>query len=138
GSNTAVGSNNWSVTAPRNGRRISRFTENDKYEIDSRLSYRNTFARDHFLDAVVALNVGRTSYYTQSTTIDNFPEDGYLNAPFHGKDPFPTTGSAWASSLASFVFRANYNYKKMYLLTLSLRRDGTSRMSPGTRYADFP
>lgn len=40
--------------------------------------------------------------------------------------------------LVSLFGRLNYTYDNRYLLTLSLRRDGTSRFSPDNRYGLFP
>jgi iron complex outermembrane receptor protein len=40
--------------------------------------------------------------------------------------------------LVSMFSRLNYSYKNTYLLTLSLRSDGTSRFSPDTRWGLFP
>lgn len=40
--------------------------------------------------------------------------------------------------LLSLYGRANYNYMGKYLLTLSLRRDGTSRFAPDNRWGLFP
>ncbi len=48
--------------------------------------------------------------------------------------------SEWAteSFLVSFFGRANYSLKDRYLLTLTLRRDGTSRFAKDSRWALFP
>ncbi len=40
--------------------------------------------------------------------------------------------------LLSFFGRANYSYDDRYLLTLTLRRDGTSRFAPENRWGLFP
>ncbi len=40
--------------------------------------------------------------------------------------------------LQSFIGRANYVYKDKYLLTATIRRDGTSRFSEENKYAVFP
>ncbi len=40
--------------------------------------------------------------------------------------------------LVSLFTRLNYSFKDRYLLTLSLRSDGTSRFSPDTRWGLFP
>lgn len=40
--------------------------------------------------------------------------------------------------LLSFYGRANYSYNDRFLLTLSLRRDGTSRFAPENRWGLFP
>jgi iron complex outermembrane receptor protein len=42
------------------------------------------------------------------------------------------------SYLVSFFGRFNYTFKNRYLLTFTLRNDGTSRFSPDTRWGLFP
>ena len=42
------------------------------------------------------------------------------------------------SALVSFFTRANYNYKGRYFLSGVLRRDGSSRLAPGNKWANFP
>ncbi|UCS92012.1 TonB-dependent receptor [Echinicola marina] len=46
------------------------------------------------------------------------------------------TSNAWA--IQSFFGRAGYNYDERYLLEVNLRYDGTSRLSPDTRWGAFP
>ncbi len=40
--------------------------------------------------------------------------------------------------LLSYYARLNYSYDSRYLLTVTIRRDGTSRFSPDTRWGTFP
>ena len=42
------------------------------------------------------------------------------------------------SYLVSFFGRMNYIFKERYLLTVTVRQDGTSRFSPDTRWGTFP
>src|SRR5690606_25505452 len=42
------------------------------------------------------------------------------------------------NTLLSYYGRLNYSYNSKYLLTLSLRRDGSSRFSPDNRWGIFP
>ncbi len=42
------------------------------------------------------------------------------------------------NTLVSFYGRVNYAFKGRYLLTASVRRDGSSRFAPENRYATFP
>ncbi len=44
--------------------------------------------------------------------------------------------SKWA--LISYMARLNYSFKDRYLLTLTYRRDGSSRLSPGNQWFDYP
>lgn len=46
------------------------------------------------------------------------------------------SGSEWA--LLSFIGRANYAYEDKYLLTASIRRDGSSRFGKANQYGTFP
>lgn len=41
-------------------------------------------------------------------------------------------------TLASYIARANYNYDERYLLSLTVRRDGSSRLSRNIRWGTFP
>jgi TonB-linked SusC/RagA family outer membrane protein len=49
---------------------------------------------------------------------------------------FRGSGSEWA--IASFMLRANYAYADRYLLTATVRRDGSSRFGPKHRWGTFP
>ena len=42
------------------------------------------------------------------------------------------------STLVSFLSRANYSYDSKYLLTFSMRADGSSKFSPDNRWSYFP
>lgn len=47
-------------------------------------------------------------------------------------------GSASANAMISYLGRLNYNYKDRYLLTSSVRVDGSSRFGSNNRYGVFP
>ena len=47
-------------------------------------------------------------------------------------------GSETENYLVSFFGRLNYTFNSRYLLTATLRRDGSSRFSPDTRWGVFP
>lgn len=48
------------------------------------------------------------------------------------------TSSFTESKLISFTGRANYSYKGKYLLQLTGRSDGSSKLAPGNKWAFFP
>lgn len=62
------------------------------------------------------------------------PED---NPGFAGK-PTTTTGFAQQNELQSFFTRVNYAYDNKYLLTASLRADGSTRFGDNNKYGYFP
>ncbi|WP_308990795.1 TonB-dependent receptor [Mariniflexile litorale] len=48
------------------------------------------------------------------------------------------TNQLFEYGLISYIGRVNYNYDNKYLLSASLRRDGTSRFGEGHKWANFP
>jgi iron complex outermembrane receptor protein len=62
-----------------------------------------------------------------------------MNSDAAGTPSETTSGSAPAEYyLLSMYGRVNYSYSDRYLLTVTLRRDGTSRFSPDNRWGLFP
>lgn len=47
-----------------------------------------------------------------------------------------TGESSWG--LVSYLFRLNYSFKNKYMLTISGRQDGSSRLTEGNKWAFFP
>jgi len=52
--------------------------------------------------------------------------------------PGATNTSASENTLASFLGRVNYNYRRKYLFTASFRADGSSKFEPGKQWGYFP
>lgn len=55
-----------------------------------------------------------------------------------GVDTEPTLNVDTDLVLIGFFGRTNFSFKDRYILTLSYRRDGTSRFSPDNRWGNFP
>jgi TonB-linked SusC/RagA family outer membrane protein len=53
-------------------------------------------------------------------------------------DPTSTSTTKTRSNLESYFGRVNYGYKEKYLLSVSIRRDGSSRFGPGNKNGYFP
>jgi len=60
----------------------------------------------------------------------------YLNAGQQSGQTNVNTAYDW--SMLSGLFRANYSYQDRYLLTVSMRADGSSRFGEDNRYGYFP
>ncbi|WP_294279523.1 TonB-dependent receptor [uncultured Chryseobacterium sp.] len=59
--------------------------------------------------------------------------------PGYSGDPFiPAPGFAQENELQSYFGRVNYNFNKKYLLTASLRADGSTRFGDNNKYGYFP
>jgi len=68
-------------------------------------------------------------FYTEGNTISS----DYLQTTFNPASPYKTE-----YYLASFFGRVNYTFDSKYLLTVTLRDDGTSKFSPQNRWGLFP
>jgi TonB-linked SusC/RagA family outer membrane protein len=53
-------------------------------------------------------------------------------------EPGPLNRYEWETALSSFFGRVFYSYNSRYLITGTVRRDGTSKMSPDYRWGYFP
>ncbi|MDI3319538.1 SusC/RagA family TonB-linked outer membrane protein [Pinibacter soli] len=70
---------------------------------------------------------GAPGFWTTSITKNNA-----------GNPPTYTKPDSTQHTLVSFYGRLNYTYNNKYLLTATIRRDGSSRFSPDTRWGNFP
>jgi iron complex outermembrane receptor protein len=99
--------------------------------LDAYLAYDKTFDKLVF-NATAGYNYQKwDAYLTQTGNIN----DPNLPTGFTG---FPKTDVEYDRVLVSFFARTNLNYNDKYLLTLSYRRDGSSRFDKDNRWADFP
>lgn len=111
---------------------------------DNSLSY----IWDNQMNITKEINDHRISYdFIQSSQMDRFE-----NAFAYGRDvPFNSlwynvqsapqrdaTSGYSKSTLLSFTNRVNYSYKDKYLVTGTIRWDGSSRLSEGNKWASFP
>ena len=104
---------------------------------DNTLTYTNTFAQKHFLNVMVGTSSQNNVYSKINASVSNFLSD-QQNQLSKGLEN-PTVGGTmndWA--ILSFIGRLNYTYADKYLLTATVRRDGSSRFSKENRWGTFP
>lgn len=103
---------------------------------ENTLSFNVNLANNHNLNVLTGYSVQNEKISSNSLFATNFPNDlvSTLNA---GQ---VTTGASnieeWA--LMSYYGRMNYDYKNKYLLSASLRRDGSSRFGKNNKWGYFP
>lgn len=75
-----------------------------------------------------------------SAGANGFTNDSNLYHSLEASDPnkrnIDSGESEWG--MISYLFRLNYSYKSTYLLTITGREDGSSRLSKGNQWAFFP
>ena len=103
---------------------------------DNTLTYTNTFAQKHFLNVMVGTSAQNNVYSKINASVSNFLSD-QQNQLSKGLEN-PTVGGTmndWA--ILSFIGRLNYTYADKYLLTATVRRDGSSRFAKNARWGNF-
>ena len=102
------------------------------------LSYNETFAERHDISAMVGTEAIKNDGYTDAATQRDFPDQaGNLVFLGNGLGTIVVSESSWANTLLSFFGRVNYTYDDKYLISGTLRRDGSSRFSPDNRWGTF-
>ena len=100
--------------------------------LDTYLVYNKTFGKTVF-DATVGYSYQKfeSGTYVSGNTLDP-------NLATAGLGGFPQTRFKTPVVLLGFFGRTNINYNDKYLLTLSYRRDGSSRFAKENRFGNFP
>ncbi|GAB2595211.1 TonB-dependent receptor [Spirosoma areae] len=102
------------------------------------LSYNKVFNGIHSLNAVAVFETQafKGDYFNASATGLKFPDLKYDNLAqanaFNAGSSFTNTG------LVSYLGRVNYSLKDRYLLSVSVRRDGSSKFYGDNKYSTFP
>lgn len=113
--------------------------DNSDYLMELTANYVKTFG-EHSLNALIGHSYQKFNYELLSGGNNDFLTDGFLyNNLGAGNAPKPEVGSsATVSRMASFFGRVNYSYKDRYLLTATVRADGSSNFAEGHRWGVFP
>ena len=101
------------------------------------LNYNRTIA-DHSLDISVIHDMQTYVYDNTGLTGEDLPYYGRWNNVNEAPKVFTRSSSYERWSLLSFIGRINYIYKNRYLLTLTGRKDGSSRLAKGHKWDFFP
>jgi len=109
------------------------------YTLDNILNFRRNLGTDHHVDvtALYSIQQERTERDSMQVTGLPYEHQKFFDLGSGLKPDWLGSGlSAWA--LQSFMARVNYSLKDRYLLTVSSRVDGSSRLAPGQKYGMFP
>ena len=112
---------------------------NYNYLTEYTLTYDKQFKGKHSLNAVAGYTWQAWNAKSVGITATNFPNDnlGYNNFQIASNPQVPvTTNVNWA--LASVLGRVNYVYDNRFLMTLTSRADGSSRLAQDNKWAFFP
>ncbi|WP_373331479.1 SusC/RagA family TonB-linked outer membrane protein [Salmonirosea aquatica] len=107
------------------------------------LYYDKVFAGKHKLGLTGLYEITKNHSLGSRFTVTGVPADYIKTSNFSLASGQPVASSDFGNSfsevgLISYMGRVNYSYNDRYLLTLTLRRDGSSTLSPANRYFNYP
>tara|TARA_B100002049_G_scaffold70959_1_gene51963 strand:- start:2642 stop:6034 length:3393 start_codon:yes stop_codon:yes gene_type:complete len=109
-----------------------------QFSFTNTLNYKNIFG-DHALDILVGQEAIEYYYEGFGASRQNFlyddPNFRYLD---FGSENQINNGNANGWALNSYFGRVNYKFAQKYLVTATVRRDGSSRFSGDNKWGTFP
>ena len=108
-----------------NSRSIAEFTMN----------YERIFKK-HNLKVLIGSTYEKSSYEFYRAGADNISSN--ITPVFVNGEPVPSTHFINKTNSISYLGRINYNYNWKYILSVVVRRDGSSNFSANNRYGVFP
>ncbi len=119
-----------------------RHTDGLRWRNANTLQYNAKIKKDHSINALAGFELmSESSDYIESVA-KKFPRDISKETAFAiatlGSQEYTTTKDNGDTRLESFFGRVNYSYLGKYLLTGTLRADGSTKFSPKNRWGFFP
>lgn len=110
-----------------------------RYQITNTLTYNTKLGEKHTITGLLGNEIIYQETESNNMRLIKFPSilnyglDEISNATVADKD-----ADRSSLSLLSYFARVNYNYDNRYLLTGTVRRDGSSKFGPDNKYGVFP
>ena len=117
------------------GRGRMQMIDRIRYTSQNNLTYSKTFGK-HSVSAVAAFEVMKYDYEDLYAAKKTYGQD--INTSLgNAADPIDADQKLQEDALMSYVASVNYSYDDKYYASFSFRRDGSSRLSPDTRWGNF-
>lgn len=111
------------------------------WTVENLLMYDNSFGK-HNINAVAMYSAERTTYEYSSAGASGITADAvkYYNLALN-TDKYtinPNSQKYWQRGLISYMARAAYSYDNRYMLSATVRTDGSSVLAKGKRWNTYP
>jgi TonB-linked SusC/RagA family outer membrane protein len=126
---------------------VSKLTITDKSDrnwiVENTLTYDKTFLKNHSLSVLVGQAAQSYRFKKVVSSAQNVPNnsegDYYLSLGTNRLvEDFDPNEPPQFNTVASYFGRVNYSFKEKYLLTASMRADGSSKFADDNRWGYFP
>ncbi len=109
------------------------------WTLENILSYNKTFNKVHNLGVTALHSIQRDNFEGSNISVQGIPAETQSFYSVGSASSVLGVGSFLSQwTINSYMARINYDYNDKYLLTLTLRRDGSSRFGENTKYGNFP
>ena len=109
------------------------------WTLENILSYNKTFNKVHNLGVTALHSIQRDNFEGSTISAQGVPAESQSFYSVGSASSVLGVGSFLSQwTINSYMARINYDYNDKYLLTLTLRRDGSSRFGENTKYGNFP
>ncbi len=107
------------------------------FNTNNTLNYTKTFNEKHNLNVLAGFAFQDTKFRFSSVTGTTLPSDNFTKIA-SAAIISAGTSSETRHTFVSYLARVNYKYEEKYLLSASIRTDGSSRFGVNNRYGTFP
>src|SRR5690606_37202900 len=111
------------------------------YVIENQILFDRTFADKHKVNFVGLFSSQKSKFDNVNLNIRNVPNEQFLFYNLDAALAEDITGygsNLSETGLLSYMARAMYQYDNRYLITATVRSDGSSRLAPGYKWVTYP
>ncbi|MGC4232594.1 MAG: TonB-dependent receptor [Niabella sp.] len=106
---------------------------------ENTINYKKNLNEDHQLDILAGFTQQQSTTKTHSSGSSDFVTDAFEYHNLGAGTVILAPGSSYSRwVLHSYLARLNYSFKQRYLLTLTVRADGSSRFGKNNKWGTFP
>lgn len=115
----------------------NRFSFN--WTLENIVNYTKSFGGKHNLNITGLHSIQRDNFERYRTDVQGVPAESQQYYNLGAASSVLGTGSELSQwTINSYMARVNYDFNDKYLLTATIRRDGSSRFGENTKYGNFP
>ncbi|MES2331189.1 MAG: SusC/RagA family TonB-linked outer membrane protein [Bacteroidota bacterium] len=107
----------------------------NSFIIEPQLNFRRS-VKDHSIDILLGATIQQTNTNVSTVTASGFSSDQLLRN-FASASSVTGTSNITNQKYAAAFGRFNYRFKNRYIADITVRRDGSSRFGPESRYHNF-
>lgn len=128
---------NWKPTPVEESSNYESDNRSFTYLWDNYFTFDKTFGGKHALNIMAGTSAQWNDFKYLSAQMNGFIFD-YVHQMNNGQEMYSINGTRSEWALMSYMGRANYTFDNRYMLTATVRRDGSSRFGPKHRWGTFP